>query len=258
MVFVTQYKQQKQRQSVFRATTIAVSIAIAATIVALSASADEQKIASLPDDAATVNAAETTRQPQVEAAGLVSHLVMPPGANPEHPLWKVVRKMWAGEFGQQPPWRLALLLQGLKHEPRTARATAYSSFCCGGGTKTRWGTKPRPGICAADPRYWGPGSAIWVGEPVNSTLIVEDTGSAIKGPNRFDVCFGDDVAACYRFGVRDVQYVPLYRAPTKRRWPTKPADWTPPVQPIKLLLTTPKSDTRRLALTDARDKLNPG
>lgn len=154
-----------------------------------------------------------------------------------HPLLSVARKMMAGEFGDQPQWRLSLLLKGLDEEPRSARLTAYSSRCPdGGGTGTRWGTRVRPGICAADPSYWGPGSVIWVCDPVAQILIVEDTGSAVKGQNRFDICLGDDAEACERFGVQRLSYIPLRVAPPQRSWGTCPSGWEPPAPPLSSLL----------------------
>ena len=130
-------------------------------------------------------------------------------------------------------------MTGLQNEPRKAKVTAYSSRCPdGGGPRTRWGTRVRRGICAADPRYWGPGSVIWMDEPINSVLIVEDTGSAIKGRDRFDVSFATDAAACRRFGVRRLTYVPLYVAAPTRRWGTKPANWAPPASAVHQVLRT--------------------
>ena len=168
---------------------------------------------------------------------LAPSLDLPAGVDRNHPLYPVIVKTWRGDFGEQPEWRLSLLCQGLKHQPRKARITAYSSRCAdGGGPTTRWGTRVRPGICAADPRYWGPGSVIWLGAPVESLLIVEDTGSAVKGQHRFDVSFGADSAACSRFGVRTLDYIPLYVAPVKRAWSTKPRNWTPPAPPISQIL----------------------
>lgn len=179
---------------------------------------------------------EVTGRPAPGAAAdtltLVSRLALPEGVNAGHPLYPVVRKMWAGDFGEQPAWRLSLICQGLKHEPLSAKVTAYALRNPATGPRTRWGTRVRHGICAADPRYWGPGSVIWIGEPIERMMIVEDTGGAVKGPHRFDACFGSDVAACWRFGVQRIQYIPLYRAPVTHRWSSKPADWEPPAPPI--------------------------
>jgi 3D (Asp-Asp-Asp) domain-containing protein len=123
-----------------------------------------------------------------------------------------------------------MLVQALDNPLQRARLTGYSSRCPdGGGPRTRWGSKVRPGICAADPRYWGPGSVIWVGDPIREILVVEDTGGAIKGPHRFDVCTGDDPVAARRIGRRDANYVVLHRVPPQRSWGSRPADWHPPV-----------------------------
>jgi 3D (Asp-Asp-Asp) domain-containing protein len=158
---------------------------------------------------------------------------LPEGVAPDHPLVDVIQKLQAGEFGKQEAWRLPLLLRGLHEEPRTARLTAFSSRCAdGGGSGTRWGTRVREGICAADPRYWGPGSVIYLDEPVNMMLIVEDTGGAVRGRDRFDVCFGDDAEACSDFGVQSGVYVPLYMVPPTRSWGTKPEGWHPPILPL--------------------------
>ncbi len=171
--------------------------------------------------------------PPAQPAAATPRLQLPEGVAPDHPLVDVIQKLQAGEFGKQEAWRLPLLLRGLHEEPRTARLTAFSSRCPdGGGSGTRWGTRVREGICAADPRYWGPGSVIYVDEPVNLMLIVEDTGSAVRGRDRFDVCFGDDAGACADFGVQRGVYVPLYVVPPTRSWGTKPEGWHPPVLPL--------------------------
>jgi len=168
---------------------------------------------------------------------LTPSLEFPAGLDTTHPLYPVIVKTWRGDFGEQPEWRLSLLCQGLKHQPRKARCTAYSSNCSdGGGPTTRWGTRVRRGICAADARYWGPGSVIWMGAPIEAILIVEDTGSAVKGQHRFDISFGTDSAAASRFGVRTLEYIPLYVAPVKRAWSSKPRNWTPPAPPISQVL----------------------
>lgn len=204
-------------------TTIALSLALA---LAATATGDQKHVAAAQTGAAALPAAPGPLT-------LVSRLALPPGVSTDHPLYPVVKKMWSGVFGELPVWRLSLICEGLRHQPITARVTAYSSNCPdGGGSRTRWGSRVRYGICAADPRYWGPGSVIWMGAPIESMLIVEDTGSAVKGQHRFDVCFGADAAACSRFGVRRLEYIPLYRAPVTRRWSTKPAGWTPPAPPI--------------------------
>ncbi|HEY3396931.1 MAG TPA: 3D domain-containing protein [Armatimonadota bacterium] len=147
-----------------------------------------------------------------------------------HPLEGVIAAMRSGKSTETRDWVLPLLVEALAKPMRDAHITGYSSRDAdGGGPYTRWGTRTRWGICAADGRYWGPGSVIWMGDPVNQVLVVEDTGGAIKGQNRFDVCTGDNPASSARIGSRHANYVPLYVAPTRSNWGGKPDDWRPPV-----------------------------
>jgi 3D (Asp-Asp-Asp) domain-containing protein len=172
------------------------------------------------------------------AASLVEALQAAGKCGPGHPLLPIVRKEASGAFGPQPPWRLPLLIKGLQQSPDTARCTAFSSRCPdGGGPWTRWGTRVRRGICAADPHYWGPGSVIWLGAPVEAVLVVEDTGSAVRGRDRFDVCFGDDAAACNRFGVQRIAYYPLHVVPPKSNWGTRPRSWRPVTSSLTRMLS---------------------
>jgi len=148
----------------------------------------------------------------------------------EHPLVPVVERVLEGDWQKQPAWKLPMLVNGLGKSPEACTITAYCSQCCdGGGRYTRWGSKVRRGICAADPAYWGPGSVIWVGPPVNEVCIVEDTGGAIKGPNRFDICMEGAHEMCNRIGRSTTIYVPLHRVPPTRNWGDKPRGWHPPV-----------------------------
>jgi len=149
----------------------------------------------------------------------------------KHPLGLVVGRIMAGEAGQQPAWKLPMLANGLRKQPLTCTITAYCERCPdGGGRRTRWDSPIRRGIVAADPRYWGPGSVVWIGGPINETLVVEDTGSAIKGPNRFDVCATGNHQLCRTVGkLAHVTYVPLYRVPVQRSWGQKPKGWQPPL-----------------------------
>ena len=211
-----------------RSNTVALMVALAALAAAGGASWCDEVVARAPS-------------PEVESAApadgaapmLDSHLYASRRLDSDHPLPSVILKMMRGEFGRQPAWRLALLIQGLNQEPRVARMTAYSTRCVdGGGPRTRWGSPVRLGICAADPRHWGPGSVIWVDEPLYKMLIVEDTGGAVKGRDRFDISFADDARAARRFGVRRLQYIPLHIVPPRRNWGRKPADWTPPTPPL--------------------------
>jgi 3D (Asp-Asp-Asp) domain-containing protein len=159
-------------------------------------------------------------------------LPCPPPADriKDHPLEGVIAFMRAGKSTETRDWVLPLLVKALATPMREARITGYSSRDGdGGGPWTRWGTRVRWGICAADPRYWGPGSVIWMGDPVNQVLVVEDTGSAVKGRDRFDVCTGDNPASSARIGFRHANYVPLYVAEPRSAWGDKPDNWRPPV-----------------------------
>ena len=154
----------------------------------------------------------------------------PAGRIKGHPLEGYIAFMRAGKSTETRDWVLPLCVKALAVPMRDAHITGFSSRDSdGGGCWTRWGTRTRWGICAADPRYWGPGSVIWMGDPVNQVLVVEDTGSAIKGENRFDVCTGDDPASSSRIGSRHANYVPLYIAEPRSNWGDKPNDWHPPV-----------------------------
>ena len=149
---------------------------------------------------------------------------------PGHPLIPVVESILTSDFSEQPPWKLPMMVNALQKDVMDCTITAYCSQCPdGGGRRTRWGTHLRRGICAADADYWGPGSVIWVGSPINEVLIVEDTGSAIQGPDRFDVCMEGDHSMCGRVGKRAAIYVPLYRVEPRSNWGSKPAGWHPPI-----------------------------
>jgi 3D (Asp-Asp-Asp) domain-containing protein len=148
----------------------------------------------------------------------------------DDPLEGYIAFIRAGKSTETRDWVLPLLVKGLDIPVRVAHITGYSSRDSdGGGTCTRWETRTRWGICAADPAYWGPGTVIWMGDPVNQVLVVEDTGSAIKGKDRFDICVGDDPASSERLGSRHANYVPLYAAAPRRNWGDKPDDWRPPL-----------------------------
>ena len=165
-------------------------------------------------------------------AEYVIPLPCPPPADriKDHPLEGVIAFMRSGKSTETRDWVLPLIVQALANPMRGARITGYSSRDSdGGGPYTRWGTRTRWGICAADPAYWGPGSVIWMGDPVNQVLVVEDTGSAVKGKDRFDVCTGDNPVSSAKIGTRHANYVPLYVAPTRRAWGDKPDNWCPPV-----------------------------
>jgi len=145
-----------------------------------------------------------------------------------HPLNQLQDYLNSPAAASQPGWKRALVEIALNRKPRYARVTSYCPSC--GGSGTRWGSRTRAGICAADPSYWGPGSVVWIGPPINQTFTVEDTGGAVKGEDHFDVCVGTSHAACSKIGVRrNVEYVVLYRAAPRSRWGRRPANYKPPL-----------------------------
>jgi 3D (Asp-Asp-Asp) domain-containing protein len=151
------------------------------------------------------------------------------GAGAIHPLVSVARRILSRGAGEQPPWKLPMVLNGLSRSPEGARCTTYCELDAdGGGRGTRWGTRLRRGIVAADPRYWGPGSVVYIGPPVDEVLIVEDTGSAVRGQYRFDVCVTGHHGLCSEWGRFRPVCVPLYWTCPRRHWARKPAAWQPP------------------------------
>lgn len=164
-----------------------------------------------------------------DLAGEHSWLPWPDIWPADHPLSEVVERVLLADWRAQPDWKLPMLVNALAKEPEECKITAYCSGCHDAGHRTRWSSPVRRGICAADPKYWGPGSVVWVGPPINEVLIVEDTGGAIKGPHRFDVCMEGSHEMCAQIGVRTTTYVPLHRVPPTSRWGKKPAGWEPPV-----------------------------
>ncbi len=187
--------------------------------------------APLVTDLTPVDATEVVSAPPAASEYLLPLPVAPPADRIwGHRLEGVIAAMRSGKSTETRDWVLPLLVKALATPMRQAQITGYSSRDAdGGGPYTRWGTRTRWGICAADPRYWGPGSVIWMGEPVNQVLVVEDTGGAVKGQHRFDVCTGDNPVSSAKIGRRTANYVPLYVAPPQSRWGTKPANWRPPV-----------------------------
>jgi len=168
--------------------------------------------------------------PIQEVAGVSIWVLLGRAERAQHPLADVVRGVIAGELGEQPPWKLPMLANGLRKKPLEATITGYTELDPGCTMWTAWGSHVRRGIVAADRRYWGPGSVVWIGPPICETLIVEDVGGAIKGPHRFDVCFtGNRPAACALGLRRHITYVPLHREPPRRRWAPKPKGWHPPM-----------------------------
>jgi 3D (Asp-Asp-Asp) domain-containing protein len=105
----------------------------------------------------------------------------------------------------------AALNAGKRASP--AKTTAYCSRCPdGGGKQSAWFGHIRQGYVAVDPRYHRPGERIWFGAPWNTVLVAADTGGAIKGRNRFDVCLqGTARHECPRYGCRTVPHVVLGR-----------------------------------------------
>jgi 3D (Asp-Asp-Asp) domain-containing protein len=165
-----------------------------------------------------------------EVGGISIWVLLAQAERTDHPLANVVQRVIAGELGEQPLWKLPMLANALRKKPLEATLTAYTEFDPGCTTRTAWGSRVRRGIVAADRRYWGPGSVIWIGPPICETVIVEDVGSAIKGRHRFDVCFPGDLAGAKAMGLRrHVTYVPLHREPPRRRWTAKAAGWHPPI-----------------------------
>lgn len=155
-----------------------------------------------------------------------------------HPLRELLDILSSPTARRQPAWKRTLVWLALNTKPRHAHITAFCPQC--GGQRTRWGTAVRPGIAAADPAFWGPGSVVWVGPPVDHILVVEDTGPAVKGLDRFDVCVSAEHEACAEIGqLSGAIYVELHRSKPRARWGRKPANWQPPV-PFKPFPLVPR------------------
>jgi|LSQX01.2.fsa_nt_gb 3D (Asp-Asp-Asp) domain-containing protein len=190
-----------------RSLTLAITVGVIMALVALPSLADLTQLA-------------------VEQSWLPWPSVWPAS----HPLTPVIERVFEEDWQVQPDWKLPMLVNGLQKDVENCTITAYCSHCCdGGGRYTRWGSRVKRGICAADPRYWGPGSVIWIGDPVYEVVVVEDTGGAIKGPYRFDVCMEGAHHMCNRIGISKTICVPLHRVPPTSRWGDKPSGWSPPV-----------------------------
>ena len=236
--FASQNHSNTQHRSISRTlTNLVLALAVLAAFLATPLTADELSPASTAAKAAR---SATTTLP----ASTASHSTPPPAASlpsalPNHPLLPYIRNLISGAYGDQPRWKLPMLLKGLTQKPSTAVITAYcEQDHDGGGSYTRWGTHIRRGICAADPRYYGPGTVVWIGEPINESLIVEDTGSAIKGENRFDVCVTGHHALCDEIGKRHSSFIVLYRVSPKGNWGDKPCGWEPPILDVKVATKT--------------------
>jgi len=224
-----------------------LAVAVLAGLLAAPLTADEfTPITSAGKAASTIAAGAAGRVAAMAAVGVNTSApgnatavlplsAWPQPAMPNHPLLPFIRNLIGGVYGDQPRWKLPMLLKGLTQKPSEAVITAYcEQDHDGGGSYTRWGTHIRRGICAADPRYYGPGTVVWIGEPVNESLIVEDTGSAIKGERRFDVCATGHHALCDEIGKRHSTFMVLYRVPPTSRWGDKPSGWEPPMLDVKM------------------------
>ena len=96
-----------------------------------------------------------------------------------------------------------------------AKCTAYCSKCDTSGV-TRSGKKLGAAYCAADRNYWKPGTKIYFPK-LNKTYTIEDTGGAVKGKHRFDLCLGNvSKCKCNNFGVKKLQYKVVYKS--NRSW----------------------------------------
>lgn len=87
---------------------------------------------------------------------------------------------------------------------RTAKVTAYCSKCPDGGYSKSVAYKFKIGTCAADLRYHKRGSKVNIG---GKWYTINNTGGAIKGRDRFDVCLGQPAKCkCNSFGVKRLAY----------------------------------------------------
>ena len=101
---------------------------------------------------------------------------------------------------------LSLLSYGVMSSPamRTAKCTAYCSKCPDGGYSKSVAYKFKIGTCAADLRYHKRGSKVNIG---GKWYVINNTGGAIKGRDRFDICLGQPKKCnCNKFGVKRLQY----------------------------------------------------
>lgn len=87
---------------------------------------------------------------------------------------------------------------------RTAKCTAYCSKCPDGGYSPAVAYKFKVGTCAADLRYHKRGSRVNIG---GKWYVINNTGGAIKGRDRFDICLGQPKKCnCNKFGVKMLMY----------------------------------------------------
>ena len=99
-----------------------------------------------------------------------------------------------------------------------AKTTAYCAGCDHSG-RTASGKKLSPKYCAADPKYWNPGTVIRLGAPLNLTVQIEDTGRLVKGKGRFDIFKAGSCknkSGCYGFSNPTVKYTVIKTS--SRRW----------------------------------------
>ena len=73
---------------------------------------------------------------------------------------------------------------------------------------------------------------------VKGGTLVMDTGSAIKGENRFDVCVTGHHALCDEIGKRHSSFIVLYRVSPKGNWGDKPCGWEPPILDASAVTST--------------------
>ena len=107
----------------------------------------------------------------------------------------------------------------------------------GGGFTTAWGINLNDSyfyhhIVAADRKYWGAGSIVYIKAIKDSKgnviwpqddspgrlMVVCDTGSAIKGPYRFDISVINQWPRYREYdGHWKIEVIPIYRTPVQRR-----------------------------------------
>ncbi|MNJ90009.1 Cell wall-binding protein YocH precursor [compost metagenome] len=83
-------------------------------------------------------------------------------------------------------------------------ASFYTPSCAGCTGKTASGVRATPGVTiAVDSRYWKLGTRFYV--EGFGILIAQDTGGAIKGKNRVDICVSTTKEA-YHLGKKNLKY----------------------------------------------------
>lgn len=85
----------------------------------------------------------------------------------------------------------------------TFHATFYTPNCKGCSGITASGAPARPGVTiAVDPSYWKLGTKFYI--EGFGYVVAQDTGGAIKGRNRIDICVATKEEA-RRLGVKQLQ-----------------------------------------------------